>query len=86
MKKTLSLVLALALCLSLSVVSFAWAPNVAYDGDGDPSGDVGTSGNGQITWDGIKTIDTTSTLVIDPIRPATTVYVPLADMGGKLAD
>ena len=53
MKKTLSLVLALALCLSLSVVSFAWAPNVAYDGDGDPSGDVGTSGNGQITWDGI---------------------------------
>ena len=85
MKKTLSLVLALALCLSLSVVSFAWAPNVAYDGDGDPSGDVGTSGNGQITWDGIKTIDTTSTLVIDPIRPATTVYVPLADMGGKLA-
>ena len=85
MKKTLSLVLALALCLSLSVVSFAWAPKVAYDGDGDPSGDVGTSGNGQITWDGIKTIDTTSTLVIDPIRPATTVYVPLADMGGKLA-
>ena len=81
MKKVLSLVLALALCLSLGVVAFAASATYApYDGDGDISGDVVS-----YTWTGLG-LGSTATLTLDPVRPATTVYMYLGDMGGKIGD
>ena len=81
MKKILSLVLALALCLSLGVVAFAASAGYApYDSDGKISDDVVS-----YTWSGLG-LGSTATLTLDPVRPATTVYMYLGDMGGKIGD
>ena len=66
MKKVLSLVLALACVLSLSVVSFAKAGELVYDSDGELIDDLTYSyASRQIKG--------------DPVEPASTFYVKLAD-------
>ena len=75
MKKILSLVLALALCLSLGVVAFAADTSSAYDSDGEVSGDATLT-----QWE-LFGKNSTATLTLDPIRPASTVYIWLGDMG-----
>ena len=66
MKKVLSLVLALACVLSLSVVSFAKAGELVYDSDGELIDDLTYS-------------YATRQIKGDPVEPASTFYVKLAD-------
>ena len=68
MKKVLCAMLAGATVLSMSAVSvFAqWA----YDGDGKVTNDVPN----QFSWGGLGA---SSNFTLDPIRPGSTVYIPL---------
>ena len=68
MKKVLCAMLAGATVLSMSAVSvFAqWA----YDGDGEVTNDVPN----QFSWGGLGA---SSSFTLDPIRPGSTVYIPL---------
>ncbi len=73
MKKVLCAMLAGATVLSMSAVSVFAATvrmNNAYDGDGEVSSKVP---NGLGAWNGLAS----SALSIDPIRPGSTVYIPL---------
>ncbi|HJF55871.1 MAG TPA: LPXTG cell wall anchor domain-containing protein [Anaerotruncus colihominis] len=73
MKKVLCAMLAGATVLSMSAVSvFAAAVPMkdAYDSDGEVTNDVP---NGLGSWNGLAS----SSLSIDPVRPGSTIYVPL---------
>ena len=85
MKKILALVLALACVLSMSSLVFA-ATNptftVAYDSNGDASDNVPNP----VGRTGAFTIGSTHYIDIDPVRPGSTIYIPLDVMTAETSD